>query len=117
MRGTAEAPPHYGRAHAWHWQAAQKNFLAAWSTINAPVLVIHGEYDQFKPRMHSHEMIVDLVNDLRPGSATFIQIPKADHSLRIYPSARAAYRDKGGETNRALFVTPVIAWLKKIVVQ
>jgi len=30
MRGTAEAPPHYGRPHAWHWQAADKDFLGAW---------------------------------------------------------------------------------------
>ncbi len=114
MRGTAEAPPHYGRPHAWHWQAAQKNFLAAWSRIDAPVLVIHGEYEQFEPRQ-SHEMIVDLVNELRPDTATFIQIPKADHSLQIFPSARAAYRNQGrGETNRALFVEPVLEWLKKI---
>jgi pimeloyl-ACP methyl ester carboxylesterase len=113
MRGTAEAPPHYGRPHAWHWQAAQKDFLAAWSRIDAPVLVIHGEYEQFEPR-HSHEMIVDLVNELRPGTATFIQIPKADHSLRVFPSARAAYREEGGETNRALFVEPVLEWLKAI---
>lgn len=113
MRGTAEAPPHYGRAYAWHWQAAQKNFLSAWSTIDAPVLVIHGEYDQFEPR-HSHEMIVEAVNALRPGTAMFIQIPKADHSLRVFPSAHAAYQDKGGTTDRALFVVPVLSWLKGI---
>jgi hypothetical protein len=60
-------------------------------------------------------MIVDLVNELRPGTATFIQIPKADHSLQIFPSARAAYRNQGrGETNRALFVESVLEWLKKI---
>ena len=114
MRGTTEAPPHYGRPYAWHWQAAEKNFLAAWAKINAPVMVVHGEYEQFEPR-HSHEMIVETVNALRPGTATFLQIPKADHSLQIFPSARDAYQNQGrGQTNRELFIAPVLAWLKTL---
>ena len=51
IRGGAEAPPHYGRPYAWHQQAAEKNFLAAWTKIEAPVLVaLRVEYDQFEPR-------------------------------------------------------------------
>ncbi len=113
LRGTAEAPPHYGRPYAWHWQAADKNFLAAWARIEAPVMVVYGEYDQFEPR-HSHAAIVETVNALRPGSGTFVEIPKADHSLRIYPSARAAYAEEGGRTDRELFLAPVLDWLKRL---
>ena len=113
LRGTAEAPPHYGRPYAWHWQAAEKNFLAAWASIAAPVMVVYGEYEQFEPR-HGHRMIVETINALRPGTAKFLEIPKADHSLRIYPSAVAAYREEGGVTNRELLVAPVLDWLKTI---
>lgn len=113
MRGTAEAPPHYGRPYAWHWQAADKDFLAAWAKVEAPVLVLYGQYDQFEPR-HSHEMIADAVNALRPGTATFVEMPRIDHSLSAYPSAYAAYREEGGTLNRDALIVPVLDWLKKL---
>ena len=113
MRGTAEAPPHYGRPHAWHWQAAAKNFLAAWAKVEAPVLVLYGQYDQFEPR-HGHEMIVDAVNGLRPGTATFVEMKGIDHSLTAYPSAYAAYREEAGKLDREAFLVPVLGWLKSL---
>lgn len=113
MRGTAEAPPHYGRPHAWHWQAAAKNFLAAWTRIAAPVLVMWGEYEQFEPR-HGHQMIVDAVNDLRPGTATFVELKGIDHSLTRYPSSYAAYREEGGKVDREALIAPMLEWLRRI---
>ncbi len=113
MRGTVEAPPHYGRPHVWHWQAADKNFLAAWTRIEAPVLVLWGEHEQFETR-HGHQMIVDAVNALRPGTAMFVELPRTDHSLMRHPSAYAAYREQGGEMNREALLTPVLGWLKTI---
>ena len=50
-----------------------KNFLAAWAKIEAPVLVVYGEFDQFEPR-DGHQLIADTVNQLRPGTATFVEI-------------------------------------------
>ena len=113
MRGTAEAPPHYGRPHAWHWQAAEKNFLAAWTRIEAPVLVLWGEHEQFEPR-HGHAMIVDAVNALRPGTATFVQMAKTDHSLSRHASAYAAYREENGQIDREALLVPMLAWLKTL---
>lgn len=112
-RGGAEAAPHYGRPYAWHWQAARKDFLAAWAMLDAPVLVLHGEYDQFEPR-HGHQLIADTVNRLRPGTATFIEVEKADHDLVTYKSAEAAYRDEGGERQRERYLPQMIAWLRKV---
>ena len=83
IRG-AEPNTHYGRPFAYHWQAARRNFGAAWARLEAPVLVIYGEYDQFEPR-GSHLAIVDIVNRARPGTATLHDIPGVDHSLRAYP--------------------------------
>lgn len=113
MRGTAEAPPHYGRPHAWHWQAADKNFLAAWTRVEAPVLVLWGEHEQFEPR-HGHQMIVDAVNALRPGTATFVELQGIDHSLTRYSSAYAAYREAGGTLDREALLRPMLAWLAQL---
>jgi pimeloyl-ACP methyl ester carboxylesterase len=113
IRGGAEAPPHYGRPYAWHQQAAKKDFLEAWTNIQAPVLVIHGEYDQFEPE-HGHRLIVDTLNKLRPGSATFIQISKADHSIDVYASAEDAYANRNGKRSRELLAQPIVDWAKRI---
>ncbi|WP_310468662.1 CocE/NonD family hydrolase [Sphingomonas sp.] len=112
IRGGAEAPPHYGRPYAWHWQAAAKNFLGAWATIEAPVLVGYAPYDQFEP-LQSHAVIVDTVNRLRPGTAQLVMLDGLDHSLRRYPDALAAYREEGGEPGREAWLEPLIAWLKE----
>ena len=110
--GTGQKP-HYGRPYAWHWQAADKNFLEAWTRIDAQVMVVFGEYEQFEMR-HGHRLIVDTVNARGPGTATWLEIPRAGHDMRIYPDIRAAYRFEGGEARPDLFVSPVIAWLKRV---
>ena len=112
IRGGAEAPPHYGRPYAWHWQAAEKNFPAAWAKIDAPVLVFYGEFDQFEP-VQSHQAIVDTVNGLRPGTARLVVLENIDHSLRRFPNAVAAYRGEGGEATRDAMLVPMIEWLTR----
>lgn len=113
IRGGAEAPPHYGRPYAWHQQAAKKNFLEAWTNVRAPVLVIHGEYDQFEPR-HGHQLIADTINKLRPGSATFIQVPKADHEIEFYASAEDAYAYRNPTVRNETFIGHLMAWVTRV---
>ena len=112
-RGGAEAPPHYGRPYAWHQQAAKKDFLAAWSRLQAPVLVIHGEYDQFEPR-HGHELIAETLNKLRPGSATFVEVPKADHELEFYASAEDAYAYRNPTVRHETLAGILIPWVMRV---
>lgn len=113
IRGGAEAPPHYGRPYAWHWQAAAKDFLEAWTAIAAPVLVIHGEFDQFEPR-HGHQLIADTLNRLKPGSATFIQIARADHEIELYQSAEDAYAYRNPTVRHELLVRPLVEWARRV---
>ena len=113
IRGGAEAPPHYGRPYAWHWQAAEKDFVEAWTRLGAPVLVFHGEYDQFEPR-HGHRLIVDTVNRIRPGTATFIELPKADHELEFYASAEDAYAYRNPKVDFDPFLQPLFRWLNAV---
>ena len=113
IRGGMEAPPHYGRPYAWHWQAAARDFLEAWTRVDAPVLVLYGEYDQFESR-HGHKLIADTVNKLRPGTATFIEVPKADHELEHYSSAEDAYAYQNPKVNREAFLRPMLAWAHRV---
>lgn len=112
LRGTDEAP-HYGRPFAWHWQAAEQNWLAAWAQIEAPVMVVYGEFEQFEAR-HGHRVIVDTINRLRPGTASWLEIPHAGHSLGIYPDMYSAYLFSGEARAPDLFVSPVAEWLRKV---
>lgn len=112
IRG-AEPDSHYGRPFAWHQQAARHDFLAAWTRIEAPVMVVYGEHDQFESR-HGHRLIVDTVNRLRPGTATYVEIAGADHELEIHPDAQSAYRADGGERRMELFLEPALAWLRRV---
>jgi pimeloyl-ACP methyl ester carboxylesterase len=113
IRGGAEAPPHYGRAYAWHQQAASKDFLEAWTRVDAPVLVIYGEYDQFEPR-HGHKLIADTVNRLRPGTATFIEVAEADHDIELYATAEDAYAYRNPTIRRELLVQPLIQFARRV---
>jgi pimeloyl-ACP methyl ester carboxylesterase len=113
IRGGAEAPPHYGRPYAWHQQAAKKDFLEAWTRVEAPVLVIHGEYDQFEPR-EGHELIARTVNGLRSGTATFIQVPRADHDIELYASPEDAYSYRHPTVRPELLVEPLVNWARRV---
>lgn len=108
-----DAAPHYGRPFAWHWQAAEKDFLGAWSRIEAPVLVVYAEYEGFE-MLHGHRVIAETVNALRPGSAELLVLPRTGHDLRIYADPFKAYGFEGGELDLAAFVDPVLAWLKAL---
>jgi pimeloyl-ACP methyl ester carboxylesterase len=113
VRGGAEAPPHYGRPYRWHWQAASKDFLEAWTEVRAPVLVIYGEYDQFETR-HGHKLIADTVNRMRPGSATFLEVPRADHDMEVYASAEDAYAYRNPSLRPELLLEPLLGWARRV---
>ena len=112
IRGSGDGV-HYGRPYAWHRQAARRDFLEAWSRVEAPVLVVYGEYDQYETR-HGHEVIVRTLNRLRPGSATFLEIAGADHELELYGSAEDALAYRGGRAEPELFLGPAVDWLKRV---
>jgi pimeloyl-ACP methyl ester carboxylesterase len=118
IRGLGDGE-HYGRPYAWHRQAARQNFLGAWSTIDAPVLVIHGEYDQFESR-HGHELIATTVNRRHPGRATFVEIARMDHDGDVYDTIEDAYAwehpvSGPPEAAARLQTGPMLRWLHDVV--
>ncbi len=103
----------YGRPYSWHQQAAKRNFLAAWVEIDAPVLVVFNEYDQFEGR-HGHKLIVDTVNRLRPGTATYIEQPQVGHSNERYASIEDAYAGENGKPVSDQMAELILNWLRKL---
>ena len=103
----------YGRPYSWHQQAAQANFLKAWYNIDASVLVVYTEFDQFEMR-HGHQMIVELVNRWRPGTATFVELPELGHSSYRYADAIDAYINIDGEPDPEPLAAAFSDWLKNI---
>ncbi len=102
---------HYGRPYAWHQQAATHNFLDAWANLDAPVLVIFNAFDQFETR-HGHALIVETVNRLRPGTATFVERANIGHSDNRYDDIVAAYPREGGTPAWAGAAEIMLHWLR-----
>jgi pimeloyl-ACP methyl ester carboxylesterase len=101
----------YGRPFAFHWQAQRQDWPSAWAQVNAPVLVLLGEYDWFEdPR--SAELIARIVNARAPGTAEFHLVPGLNHHFAIYPSAEAAYREQGGRPAPDRAMDLLMRWLR-----
>jgi hypothetical protein len=109
MRGTGDGV-HYGRPYAYHQQAAAKDFLAAWAGVAAPALVLYQEYDQFE-YAEGHRVIAETLNRLRPGSASYLELPRMGHDFRVYPSREAAAAWRGGHPAPELAIQPILRWL------
>jgi dienelactone hydrolase len=103
---------HYGRPFAFHQQAQRQDWAGAWARVNAPVLVLFGEYDWFESR-DAAELIARIVNRQRPGTATFRQLPGTNHHFDRFPSAREAFAEKGGTTDAGPAVEAILQWLPK----
>ena len=104
---------HYGRPFAWHQQAAQNNFLAAWESLDAKVLVIFNEFEQFET-LHGHDLIVREVNRKSPGSATLIIQKGLGHSSWRFNSMEEAYADEVGVRETETTGKAILGWLKSI---
>lgn len=107
------ADDHYGRPFAWHQQAAQHNFLEAWEALNAKVLVIFNEYDQFET-LHGHQLIVETVNRKSPNSGELIIQPGLGHSSWRFSSMEEAYAGEGGKSATQATSMVILDWLNKI---
>ncbi|MEL7369616.1 MAG: alpha/beta fold hydrolase [Myxococcota bacterium] len=103
---------HYGRPYAYHRQAAAKNVLAQWLKIEAPVLVMYNEFDQFEAE-HGHRLIARTLERLRPGQATYVRHARMGHSYWLYPDEYAAHGwDRSRRVSGASIGTStVLRWL------
>ncbi|MEM9619104.1 MAG: alpha/beta hydrolase [Pseudomonadota bacterium] len=109
IRGMEDGA-HYGRPYAWHQQASKHNFLAAWAALEAPVLVIYNEFDQFEAQ-YGHQVIADMVNRLRPRTATFVVQENIGHSNDRFATVEDAYVWRSGEAAWEQTANVILRWL------
>ncbi|HZI19956.1 MAG TPA: alpha/beta hydrolase [Pyrinomonadaceae bacterium] len=95
-----DGPEHqYGRPAAFFHQLGDLNLAAAWEKVEAPTLVMYGEYDWIMSR-DDHLLIAELVNARSPGRATYLELPKTDHLLVSFESMQKAFQGDSGEYNK-----------------
>jgi pimeloyl-ACP methyl ester carboxylesterase len=110
--GTSAAS-HYGRPVTFHQQAQRADWAGAWSRVKVPVLAMYGEYDWFESR-DATTLIARIVNKTRPGSATFVEIPRMNHHFAIYPTPEDAFAEENGTVNPDPAVDVMLSWLGRL---
>ena len=105
---------HYGRPHAFHHQAQQQNWQAAWRNVDVPVFVGFGEFDWFESE-RGHRTIINAVNKGALGQAELHVIPGMDHHFSIFDSAEAAFEDETGVANAKPFLEKMLPWIQSVI--
>src|SRR6184192_1738630 len=101
----------YGRPLAFYQQLQKLNLAAAWSRVNVPILVLHGQYDWIMSRK-DHELIAQFVNANRLGAARFVEVPEMGHTFQHYLSLADAFHGKTAEFDPKVLQL-LIDWLKQ----
>lgn len=73
----------YGRPAAFYQQLQALNLGEIWQNVSSPVLVIHGTNDSIMSRADS-EAIVQIVNQVHPGQARYLQVDGAAHDFTVH---------------------------------
>ena len=76
--------------------------------------MLYGEYDWSESRA-SHQLIVDVVNRERPGSAELRVIAGSDHHFTRYRSAPAAFDGSEGQKIGAEVAAQMIGWVRGVL--
>ncbi|HJW44914.1 MAG TPA: alpha/beta hydrolase [Lysobacter sp.] len=96
---------HYGRPPAFHQQAQQQSWAAAWSRVRVPAIVLYGSNDWFEePRGF------DLISAVNPN-VRVVRIPGLDHHFTRYGSLQEAFADKGGPADADAALNIMLPWL------
>jgi pimeloyl-ACP methyl ester carboxylesterase len=113
LTGT-EGDTHYGRPLAFHQQAQRQDWTAAWARLDAPALILFGEYDWFEDA-GGHALIERIVRRKHPEHTRFRIVPQTDHHFTRFRRPEDAVTDTGGETNEGPAVAEILTWLREIM--
>jgi pimeloyl-ACP methyl ester carboxylesterase len=101
----------YGRPAAFYRQLQQLNLARAWERVVAPVLLVHGEYDWVMSGS-DYPLLAAALNARKPGSAEFIEWPRADHGLYTHADERAAFHHDPQQKYDPKLTEHVLRWLR-----
>ena len=106
-----EGDLHYGRPVAFHQQAQQQDWAAAWARVDAPALTLFGEYDWYEDAAGSQ--LAARIAARKHGARTrFKLIPKTDHHFVRYERVEDAVKSAGGKVSEGPAVEEILGWLK-----
>jgi pimeloyl-ACP methyl ester carboxylesterase len=109
-----DEPAHqYGRPAAFYHQLQSLNLSSAWAAVDAPTLVVWGEYDWIMSR-EDQAQIVDLVNARAPGRARLLTVPAMDHSFSTHPNPKAAYERMGAGEYPGAAAAEVLRFIREV---
>lgn len=113
LEGT-DTDTHYGRPFAFHQQAQRQDWTGAWAQLDAPALVLFGEYDWFEDA-GGHALIERIVRRRHPDHTRFRIIPQTDHHFTRFERPEDAMADAGGKTNEGPAVEEILTWLRAAI--
>jgi pimeloyl-ACP methyl ester carboxylesterase len=107
-----DEPEHqYGRPAAFYQQLQALNLAEAWEKVNVPVLAVHGEYD-WVMSADDYRLLVNALNARKPGSAEYVEWPKADHSLYVHADLHKAFGEDKAQKYDPGLTAAVLKWLR-----
>jgi len=109
-----EGELHYGRPVVFHQQAHRQDWAEAWSRVDAPALVLFGEYDWYEDAAGS-ALAARIAARRHPGRTRFRVIPHTDHHFVRYERIEDAVRGSGGRVDADPAVEEILGWLKTVV--
>jgi pimeloyl-ACP methyl ester carboxylesterase len=106
----------FGVAFTYLQQIADLDLAVEWKKVDVPVLVTYGTSDPSTTADESH-YLVDMINGLHPGRASYVELAGMGHGLDRSPSPRAwleAIQKHQHGPFDAEFLERVEAWLNPL---
>ena len=107
------APPGYpGRSDRLFREFSSVDVPAAWSAMDARVLVLRGEFDEVSTEA-DHARIAAIVNARRPGTATHVELAGLDHCWTRHTTREQSRNNCGNGEAVTTLEDAVLAFLRK----
>jgi pimeloyl-ACP methyl ester carboxylesterase len=110
----AQGLTHYGRPLTFHQQAQAQNWAAAWGKVDAPALVLYGEYDWFEDAGGA-ELAARIAGRRHPERSKFVMVPKTDHHFVRFEKPEDAVTERNGIVSEGSAVEEILGWLKTAI--
>jgi len=78
--------------------------------VNVPVLAVHGQYDWIMSA-DDYKLLVAALNSRTPGSAVYVEWPRADHGLYTHTSEEKTFGKDAEQGYDPKLTEYVLQWL------